>query len=134
MAKPDGHIEWSGDEFGKDFGVIPTHELSRAQFDLYMDAKSELDAVSINAQLSGERQEGTLSGVAIGKLQQAGTLELNRQYSLLTRWETRVYRQVWARIRQFWTEEKWIRVTDDQNSIKFAGFNYPVTMDGRALD
>lgn len=127
MKKPDGHIEWEGEEFGKDFGVMPDQRLEKGQFDLYMDAKAELDAVSFNAQLSGERQEGTLSGVAIGKLQQAGTLEVNRQYSLLAAWELRIYRQVWARIKQFWDKEKWIRVTDNQDNLRWVGFNTPIT-------
>lgn len=127
MKKPDGHIEWEGEEFGKDFGVIPTNDMARGQFELYQDAKAELDAVSFNAQLAGERQSGSLSGVAINRLQQAGTIELNRQYSLLAGWEKRIYRQIWARIKQFWTQEKWIRVTDDQDALRWVGFNTPLT-------
>ncbi len=128
MSKPDGHVEWNGNEFGKDFGVIPTGDMLRGQFELYQDAKAEMDAVSFNAQLSGERQEGDLSGVAIGKLQAAGTIELNQDYSRLAGWEKRVYRQIWGRIKEFWTEEKWIRVTDDQDSLRWVGLNGPLTM------
>lgn len=127
MKKPDGHAEWNGEEFGKDFGIIPTNDMASGQFELYQDAKSELDAVSFNAQLAGERQQGDLSGVAIGKLQQAGTIELNTDFSLLAGWEKRIYRQVWGRIKQFWTEEKWIRVTDDQDALRWVGFNTPLT-------
>ena len=127
MKKPDGHIEWEGEEFGKDFGVIPTGDMARGQFELYQDAKAELDAVSFNAQLAGDRQQGDLSGVAINRLQQAGTIELNRKYSLLAGWEKRIYRQIWARIKQFWKAEKWIRVTDDQDALRWVGFNTPMT-------
>ena len=127
LGKPDGHIELSaGAEFGKDFGIIQNQDLSAAQFNLYLDAKQELDAVSANAQMSGDRSEG-LSGKAIGKLQQAGTVELNRQYSLLAAWENRVHTQVWARIKQFWNEEKFIRVTDDQDALRWVGLNSQVT-------
>lgn len=126
--KPDGHIEFVGDEFGKDFGFLPNDGAEQGQFLLYQDAKAELDAVSINAQLAGQRQQGDLSGVAIGKLQQAGTIELNRQYSLLATFEKRVYKQIFARIKQFWTAEKWIRVTDDQDNLRWVGFNTEVTM------
>lgn len=128
MSKADGHVEFPGEEFGKDFGIIPTGDMSRAQVDLYMDAKAELDAISFNAQLSGERQSGDLSGKAIDRLQQAGTIELNRQFALLSGWETRIYRQVWGRMKQFWTEEKWIRVTDDMDSLRWVGFNQPITL------
>ena len=128
LSKPDGHIEiMAGAEFNKDFGVLQNQDLSSAQFNLYMDAKSELDAVSANAQMAGDRQQGDLSGKAIGKLQQAGTVELNRQYSQLASWENRVYTQIWARIKQFWNDEKFIRVTDDQDALRWVGFNSQVT-------
>jgi hypothetical protein len=38
-----------------------------------------------------------------------------------------VYRSVWARVRQFWTDERWIRVTDDEKNVRFVGLNRPVT-------
>ncbi len=127
MAKPDGHIEWDGEEFGKDFGVVDTSRQMVGQFDLYQDAKSELDSVSFNAQLSGERQQGDLSGRAIEKLQAAGTMELNQDYTILAKWEKRIYRQIWARIKQYWTEEKWVRVTDDQDNLRWVGLNGHIT-------
>ena len=127
LSKPDGHIELqAGAEFGKDFGIMQNQDLSSAQFNLYLDAKQELDAVSANAQMAGDRQ-GDLSGKAIGKLQQAGTIELNRQYSQLASWENRVHTQVWARIKQFWNDEKFIRVTDDQDALRWVGLNSKVT-------
>jgi len=125
LAKPNGHVEYDGEK--GDFEVLNTGDMAAAQFSLYQDAKAELDAVSINAQLSGERQQGDLSGVAIDKLQGAGSLELNRQYSLLSKWERRIYRQVWARVKQFWNDEKWIRVTDDMDTLRWVGFNTPFT-------
>lgn len=125
LAKPDGHVEYTGEQ--GDFQVLNTGDMARGQFDLHMEAKAELDAVSFNAQLSGERQQGDLSGRAIDKLQAAGTIELNRQYKTLSGWERRIYRQIWARVKQFWTQEKWIRITDDQDSLKWVGLNYQTT-------
>lgn len=127
MAKPDGHVEWDGEQFGKDFGLLETGDKAEAQFMLYQDAKSELDSVSFNAQLAGERQQGDLSGRAIEKLQAAGTIELNQDYALLGGWEKRIYRQIWGRVKQYWTDEKWIRVTDDQDSLRWVGLNSQVT-------
>lgn len=128
LSKPDGHVEFQGEAFGKDFGVLPTNDMAAGQFELYQDAKSELDAVSFNAQLAGERSSGDLSGKAIDRLQQAGTIEINGLYGLLNSWEKRVYRQMWAAVKQFWTEERWIRVTDDQDNLRFVGFNSNVTV------
>lgn len=125
LAKPDGHVEYEGEK--GDFEVLETGDMLRGQFELYTDAKSELDAVSYNAQLAGERQQGNLSGVAIDKLQTAGTIELNQQFSLLAGWEKRIYRQIWGRVRQYWTDEKWIRITDDQDNLKWVGLNSQMT-------
>jgi hypothetical protein len=38
-----------------------------------------------------------------------------------------VYRAVWCRIRQHWTAERWIRVTDNEKNVQFVGLNRPVT-------
>jgi hypothetical protein len=38
-------------------------------------------------------------------------------------WKLRVYRKIWARIRQAWTAERWIRVTDDEDSVQFVQLN-----------
>ncbi len=128
LAKPDGHLHINGDaKFGADFGIITTADMSVAQFQLYQDAKSEMDRSSFNAPLGGETDGRDLSGVALGKLQSGATLELNRQYALLVNWEKRVHEQTWARIKQFWKEEKWIRVTDDQQALRWVGFNSQIT-------
>lgn len=126
MAKPDGHVEFEGDAFGTDFGIIPTDQMGASQFSMYQDAKAELDAISFNAQLAGDRQSGDLSGKAIERLQQSGTIELNRLFITLSGWEKRVYRQIVARIKQFWNEEKWVRVTDDQDNLRWVGLNSEV--------
>ncbi len=124
LAKGDGHIVIDG---GKDdFDILKTNDISDAQFALMQDAKHELDSVGFNAQLSGERQ-GDLSGKAISNLQSAAVNELAALYESITEWEQRVYRQVWERIRQFWNEEKWIRVTDDATKMRWVGFNTPIT-------
>jgi hypothetical protein len=34
---------------------------------------------------------------------------------------------VWSRVRQFWKEERWVRVTDNDNNVRFVGLNRPVT-------
>jgi hypothetical protein len=34
-----------------------------------------------------------------------------------------VFRAIWARVRQFWTAEKWVRVTDDERNVRWLGLN-----------
>lgn len=128
LAKPDGHLEVGQGEFGKDFGILPTGDMAKGQFELLQEAKGEIDSQSYNAQLSGQRQKGDLSGLAIGKLQQAGITELNLLFDTLTNFRLRVYRQMWNRIRQYWDAERWVRVTDDQTSPRWVGFNVEVKL------
>jgi len=37
-------------------------------------------------------------------------------------------------MRQFWTEEKWVRVTDNENALRFVGLNVPITMVEKQLE
>lgn len=126
FSKPDGHIEYNGDK--GDFEVLNNNDMTQGQFNLYQDAKAELDATSFNAQLSGDRQKGDLSGKAIDRLQSAGALEIDSLYKGTASWEKRIARKVSNRIRQFWTAEKWVRITDDQDNLRWVGFNTQITL------
>jgi hypothetical protein len=117
LARPDGHLTFNAGEFGKDFGVIPSLDLASAQFQIQQEAMSSLDSVGVNAALSGADQRG-LSGKAIGRLQQGGSTEIKPLLDCQASFNQQVYRAVWNRIKQFWTAEKWIRVTDDENNLQ----------------
>lgn len=128
LAKPDGHMEVNVGEFGKDFGVLPTGDMAAGQVQLLMEAKQEMDAQSYNAQMAGERSKGDLSGVAIQRLQQNGITELIMLFENFSSFKLRVFSAIWQRIRQFWNEETWVRVTDDQQKMRWVGFNVEVTL------
>lgn len=127
LAKPDGHLSVDQGEFNKDFGILPTGDMAQGQMDLLMEAKAEMDAGSFNAQLSGERQVGELSGVAIMRLQNAGMTDIIKLFENFGSFKLRVYKQMWNRIRQSWTAEKWVRVTDDEDKLRWVGFNIDQT-------
>lgn len=127
LAKPDGHLEVGQGEFNKDFGILPTGDMAEGQFNLLQEAKAEMDAGSFNAQLSGERQVGELSGVAIMRLQNAGMTDIIKLFENFGSFKLRVYKQMWCRIRQSWTAEKWVRVTDDEDKLRWVGFNIDQT-------
>lgn len=101
-------------------------ELGTAQLQFYQEAKASMDAVGINPELTG-RTEGAISGRAFIARQQGGAVELMRVFARHSEFKVRIYRQIWARIKQFWTEKKWIRVTDIEGAMKFIGLNVPVT-------
>lgn len=127
LAKPDGHLEVGQGEFNKDFGILPTGDMAAGQLELLQEAKAEMDAGSFNAQLAGDRQMGELSGVAIMRLQNAGMTDIIKCFENFGSFKLRVYKQMWARIRQGWTQEKWVRVTDDEQKLRWVGFNIDQT-------
>lgn len=124
LARPDGHIIVTP---GMRFEVLPTNDLAAGQLNLLTEAKAEMDAMGANSALTGDDPR-LQSGRAIQARQQGGTLELERIYDGFRSWQLRVYRAVWERIRQFWTEEKWVRVTDNEDNLRYVGLNRPVTM------
>lgn len=122
LAKPDGHAEFNDGEFGKEFGIFPTNDMAAGQATLLNEAKQEIDATGANAALAGT-EERLLSGRALQSLQQGGTVELGPLFDGQRFLKNRVHRMMWNRAKQFWTEERWIRVTDNENKLKFTRIN-----------
>ncbi len=126
LAKPDGYVEYSYGEFGKDFGILPTGDMAQAQFNLLTEAKMEIDAVGANAATQG-KDTTVQSGVALRQRALTGQTELAPMFDMLKNLDIRVYRKTWNRIKQYWKGEMWLRVTDDENNLKFVGLNKPIT-------
>lgn len=124
MAKPDGHVVVAP---GMRFEVLDTSDMALSQFNLLQEAKQEIDLIGPNASMMG-KDDKAASGRAILAQQQGGTIELGPLSDALRQWQWRVYRCLWFRIKQYWTAEKWIRVTDDENNLKWVGLNQPQTM------
>lgn len=117
-ARPDGVIP-SG------WQVVPGSQQAVADnLEMLQEAKSELERMGPNPAVLG--REGTdASGRALLARQQAGLVELAVLFGGLEDLELRIYRQVWAREKQFWTAPMWVRVTDDEGSPQFVGLNQP---------
>jgi len=132
LAKPDGHVKISqGGRFGEDFGILPTNDMAQGQQLLLQQATAEMQAAGPNAAMAGKdpRQQ---SGRAIQAQQQGGSIEVGPINDGLRQWSQMVYEAVWMRVRQFWTGERWIRVTDDERNVRYVGLNRKVTL-GDAL-
>lgn len=123
LAKPDGVLETTP---GMEFEILKTGDMAGAQFNLLTEAKQEIDAVSYSAAAAG-KETRTMSGVALRSREMASQTELAPMFDVLKNLDVRVYRKVWNRIKQYWKAEKWIRVTDDENNLKFVGLNKPMT-------
>lgn len=131
LSDPNGHVEVNIEQFEdalrggvKPFDLLPTNDLGAAQFSMLNEAKAAIDQLGPNASLLGQLTGGQ-SGRAIMAQQQAGFAELAPLYDSLRDWNLRVYRAIWERIKQFWTDERWIRVTDAQGTTEFVGLNTP---------
>jgi hypothetical protein len=124
LARPDGVIEVNP---GRKFDIQENTDQTSGELQLLQEAKAEMEFAGPNASLMGDTRSGA-SGRAIIAAQQGGLSELGRVQARYRNFKLRVYRQIWNRVRQFWTEEKWIRVTDDEKNVKFVGLNRPETM------
>lgn len=118
IHKPDGYIEKVN---GMDFEVHENTQLAEGQWQLLVSTTSAMDGTGPNAALLGNT--GSISGRAKQIDQQAGTLTVTPLFDSLTNWELRMFRQAWYRIKQFWTQETWIRVTDEEAGMQFVALN-----------
>lgn len=117
-AKPDGVIP-----FG--WAKVSTTDMATGQASLLAEAKAEIERFGPNPAVLG-RDGNDQSGRALLARQQSGLVELAPIYAGAEDWELRVYRQIWARVKQYWKEPQYIRVTDDEGSPKFVGINQPM--------
>lgn len=118
---------------GSEVTIDSHQDLGQSQIAFYQDAQQAMDSVGLNPELTGTT-ENAISGRAFIARQQGGMVELARVFSCHSAWKRRVYRQVWLRMRQYWTKEKWVRVTDNENAMRFVGLNIPITAIEKRLE
>lgn len=118
-ARPDGVIVADVGEVEE----LGNGNKEMGQFQLLADTRATLKGnIGPNATMQGKQGDGQ-SGRAILALQQAGMTEMTPLLDNLRHFNLRVFRQIWNRIRQYWTEERWVRVTDDEKNVRFVGLN-----------
>jgi hypothetical protein len=123
VHKPDGYIE---KRQGFEFQIDSNLDLSQGHFQLLIQAEQALSVTGPNAALQG--QTGQISGRAKQIDQQGGVVQLGVMFDAIRFWQRRVAQAVWCRIRQYWDEEMWIRVTDDEHGMKFVVLNEKLTL------
>lgn len=124
-SRPDGYIEKTP---GFEFKIQPGGDLAAGQFQLLQHATAEMGAQGANANLAG-KDTRDLSGRAIIAQQAGGQAEIEPLSDGLRNWTRRIHERVWMCIRQFWTAERWVRVTDDNGGVQFVGLNRQVTLE-----
>lgn len=125
LAKPDGSIEIAEHaKWGEDVGLIGTDAEVVGHFQLLQDAKESIRRIGASSSLRG--QDGPeKSGIAIQAKQQASLVELGALMDRMRYVDRQAYRKMWMGVRQFWTEVKWVRVTDDERNVRFVALNVP---------
>ena len=123
LSRPDG--VFVGEQ--GDVEILPTNDMAAANIQLLQEAKAEIDLQGVNAALAGKNEQ-QMSGRAILAQQQGGMVEAATFLDTIRVLSLAVYRSVWSRVRQVWTEERWIRVTDSEQNLRFVGLNQPITM------
>ena len=123
LKKPDG---WITKNPGKEINILSNDVEIQAQTSLLLHTDNALSQTGPNAAIQG--LSGRISGRAKQLDQQAGTVNLGTLFDGLADWELTTYRKIWNRVRQFWTDEKWIRVRDDERDLKFVSLNHVKTL------
>jgi hypothetical protein len=121
LARPDGFLEYTP---GMKLDVRENTDLAEGQFKLLQQSIASMADTGPNEALLGKG--GDESGRQTQLNQQGGSIQLGILSDRLRYWQTRVMKASWSRVKQFWTGEMWVRVTDDENS-RFMAVNsrYP---------
>jgi len=124
LARPDGLVEVNA---GMRFEILPSGELATGQFQLLQHATAEMQLSGPNAAMAGTDPR-ELSGRAILAQQAGGATQNEPLADSLRWWSRRVYEMAWMAVREYWTGERWLRVTDDLGELRWVGLNHPVTV------
>ena len=103
------------------------------QLEFMRDAVQEIEGFGPNPALAGGDGGAGLSsgssGRAIALMQQAGIAELGPYMLNMRAWKMRVYRSLFNAVQKYWTNERWIRVTDAEGQPQFVKINEVVQID-----
>ena len=94
------------------------------QLEFMKDAANTIEQFGPNsAMVGGDAASGGSSGRAIALLQQAGLAGLGPYMFNLRGWKMRLYRALFCAAQKYWTNQRWIRVTDAEGEPQFVQIN-----------
>ena len=124
VAKPDGYVEVMPN---MRFDIEDGRELATGQFQLLQHATAEMQASGPNASMAGNDPRD-LSGRAILAQQAGGAAQNEPLADALRQWTRRLMEMGWMAAREFWTAERWIRISDDLEGAQWVGLNRRITL------
>ena len=123
LAKPDGHVEHEG-EWGVDVGLVDQRDMMHGQAELLEQAQGSLENLGPNPGLIGKGGGmADASGRALLAQRDSGMTELSPVFQQIRDFKIRSYRKMLGRAKAAWTNERWIRITDDDGAPQFIGLN-----------
>ena len=123
LARPDGVIIKNP---GMEFEISSTSDIVAGHASLLQEFKTEIDLMGPNASMQG-KGPGSQSGRALIAQTEGGLREFNPVADRYDSLKERVYRGIWFLIRQYWTEEKEMRVLGERKKRTHTVLNRPVT-------
>ncbi len=132
LAKPDGYNEVEPGALVEGRIKVDTGiELAAAHVSLMEQAKQDLDTIGPSASMLPGAP--ATSGREVLARSRAASQELGSAFDSLRNWTLSIVELDWLCARQNWTDEKWIRVTDDNETAgyRFVGLNRPMTRAAR---
>lgn len=125
IARPDF---WLVKNVGRALEIIKGADLAAGQAQLGAQAMAYVDQAGPNSALLGKGKQDQ-SGRALEAQQAGGLVEQSDLMDVLRRLDWRVFNVIASMIKQFWNEQKWIRVTDDEETPRWVGLNEPMWTD-----
>jgi hypothetical protein len=119
-SRPDGTLVYRGTKDDLEIVQADSEFLKQTQY--YQDAKSEIDTFGPNQQLIQEFGQN-VSGRAANMLQQAGLAELGPFLKNYRMWKLARYQACWNAAQRYWTSERMLRVTSDEQVFQFMQIN-----------
>lgn len=120
-ARHDGYIEVNQ---GRKITPDDTSGELAAQKELFEQAVGAIEQLyNVTPATSNGEMPRNMSGRAINLLQQAGIAELGPFILAYRSWKIGVYRDIWNLCKNFWTAERWIRITDEEGLAQFIQLN-----------
>src|SRR5215510_2285351 len=121
-VRPDGIVE-RNKGYEAEFDDAKKAQDIAGQLRFLEDAKAEIENFGPNPALLGDTGINNRSGRAIALMQQAGIAELGPYMMSYRNWKLRVYEALFYAIKKYWTNERWIRVSDDDGEQQHIQIN-----------